>query len=100
MLLPSSIDQSFTPLMLTKRALNHLMGGRVDLVRRLLYAEDHGILASDGQPWLKTVIKGTSGRERMIDTDWCMRAYARIRAGEVPPPLPSTQRGRRETQGG
>ncbi len=80
--------------MVTKRMFIQLLGGRVDLMRRLLYAEDHGILTSDGFPWVQTVIRGTSGRERMLDTDSCLRAYARIKGGELPPLLPSAQRNR------
>lgn len=74
------------PFMVTRRKMN-LMFGSSSLVKRMAAAG-----------WLVVVRPGRPGRETLYDYQSAQRAFARLKAGEEPPPLAYDLRARGGTK--
>jgi hypothetical protein len=48
--------------------------------------------------WIRLVRPGKPGRESLFDFQSAKKAYARLMAGEEPPPLPSKAKNKPEEQ--
>jgi hypothetical protein len=90
---PSASQLPCDPFMITRTQAIAMLGGRRDLVARLIY------WSSDRWPkkWIHIVYAGGMGQDTLIDFESLKECYRqRLRFGNEPPPLPREDHSRKK----